>query len=132
MPSTAPPEAAIAQQLEQSIIDDVQAVNDRNWSRDGPLYRRKASYWEAEVTAGLAKKTLTCEGFVNAIRARTKSHPRYKLRIIDFTTAVHEKTGRAEIFANMEVSGGWEGVSIPNVTLCEYHRIDGKVSNSYP
>ncbi|KAI5358040.1 Putative NTF2-like domain superfamily protein [Septoria linicola] len=115
-----------AQQLEQSIIDDVNAVNARDFSREGPLFRRKASYWVAEVTAGLASKTLTCEEFVEAIKARTTAHPNYKLRAIDFATTVDERNGHAEIFANMEVSGGWDGVVVPNVTVCEYHKIDGK------
>ena len=123
-------EADIAKQLEQSIYDDVEAVNKRNFGRDGPLYRRKASYWIAEVTAGLASKTLTCDEFVQAVKARTAANPGYRLRAIDFTTTVDTKNGRAEIFANMEVSGGWDGVVVPNVTLCEYHRIDGKVSFS--
>ncbi|KAF2213344.1 hypothetical protein CERZMDRAFT_111644 [Cercospora zeae-maydis SCOH1-5] len=125
-PREACSEADIARQLEQSVYDDVEAVNKRNFARDGPLYRRKAPYWIAEVTAGLAAKTLTCDEFVQAVKARTTSNPGYRLRAIDFSTTVDVKNGRAEIFANMEVSGGWDGVVVPNVTLCEYHRIDGK------
>lgn len=136
----------IATQLEQSIIDDIQAVNERNWTQHSPLFYRKAPYWEAEVTAALSPKRVNCREFVDSVRKVTEKHPRYvltpqdlrsskrkssdrdiryKVRAVDFSTTVNEKTGKAEVFANIETSGLWDGVAQRNVTICEYHRING-------
>lgn len=116
----------ISKLLEQMSIDDVDAVNSRDWSPTSALFRNKASYWEATVTAALSVKKLTVEGFVNSVKKKTEMCPEFKLRIIDFTTTVDEGRGKAEIFANMEVTGDWNGVVQRNVTVLEYHCIDGR------
>jgi hypothetical protein len=115
----------IAAQLEQSILNDIAAVNDRHFSPTSCLFYRKAPYWYAEVSAALGVRTLSCREFVQAVDARTRACPEYRLRAVDFSTAVDVKAGTATVFANMEVSGSWNGLSTSNVTLCEYHRIDG-------
>lgn len=56
----------------------------------------------------------------------TTLHPDYKVKAIDFHTNVDERTGRAEVYANVETSGFFDGVVQRNVTLCEYHLIEGE------
>ncbi|KXT12934.1 hypothetical protein AC579_4136 [Pseudocercospora musae] len=107
-------------------IADVDAVNNRDWGPSSALFQNKATYWEASTTAALSVRKLSVQGFVDSIKKKVEMCPDFKLRIIDFTTTVNEGKGRAEIFANMEVTGDWSGVAQRNVTHLEYHLIEGK------
>ncbi|KXT01575.1 hypothetical protein AC578_6351 [Pseudocercospora eumusae] len=116
----------ISKLLEAMSIADVDAVNNRDWSPSSALFKNKATYWEASTTAALSVRKLSVQGFVDSIKKKVAMSPDFKLRIIDFTTTVDEGKGRAEIFANMEVTGDWSGVAQRNVTHLEYHLIDGR------
>ncbi|CAK3964622.1 Hypothetical predicted protein [Lecanosticta acicola] len=108
----------VASELEQTTLNDIAAVNARDFSAESALFQNKAPYWEAERTAALSLKTLTVAEFVASIKKVTEDCPDYHVRAIDSTTSVNKSLRTAEVFANFETTGRWPGVARRNVTTC--------------
>lgn len=115
----------IASKLEQTTFNDIAAVNARDFGPDSVLFINKAEYFEAEVSAALSAHPLSCQGFVDSLKSACKVFPDFKVRALDFTTTIDREMGRAEVFANVETTGRHEGVAQRNVSICEYHLIEG-------
>lgn len=118
-------EQIVASKLEQTTYNDIACVNARDFGPDSLLFVNKASYFQAEVSAALSSKPVSCEGFVESLRKACTMFPDFKVRALDFTTSVDRELGRAEVFANVETTGRHDGVAQRNVTICEYHLIEG-------
>lgn len=126
VPSSGEDEAAeIAHRLEQSIRDDMTAVNQSNFGPTSPLFHNKHPDWVAELPAAVAHRDVSLHEFVATMQELTTRRPGYTVRPVDFNTAVDVRNGTAEIYANVETSGLFDGVTRRNVTLCEYRRVDG-------
>lgn len=115
----------VASKLEQITLNDIAAVNARDFGPESALFFNKADYFEAEVSAALSTKPLSCAEFVETVQKACELFPDYKVSALDFTTSVDKKAARAEVFANVETTGRHEGVTTRNVTICEYHLIAG-------
>lgn len=116
----------IAKKLEQTTYNDIAAVNARDFGPNSALFINKADYFQAEVSAALSPTPLSCQGFADSVQKACKLFPDFKVRALDFTTSVDKEMGRAEVFANVETTGRHEGVAQRNVTICEYHCVEGK------
>lgn len=116
---------AIARQLEQAVLDDITATNERNFGPSSPLFLNKHPKWEADAPA-VASRKLSLSEFVQGVEAMTTPRPWHQLRALDLTSSVDLRLGKAEVYANVEASGMWDGVAQRNVTLCEFRRVQGK------
>lgn len=126
-----PPEASLDEEIrlhfEAIARGCVDALNDRDFSRDSPTsWKHLAPVFKAGPIPPLLQKKIDAEDYLTHLADLCKSYPDWKLRCVDFDTHVNHKKDSAVVYCNVENSGVPVGIVYQSVGISEYQKFNGE------